>query len=454
MSRRYPFSFRKSQKTYARLGPKTLSPNETFFYTIYMKTYIKTPILLLSTLLLTLPAQAQLKGLSKAAGMSSKAAGQLSRQVSREVSYVTRNAQAFAVGLSNSPTKHILNQRFQFQREYARAVALYQSLQAQPTVHPEKLRAQIEKTIINNTLRTSLLNNLDRGYFSGMTQDLEQYFNLTPKLPFFSNKSIPEESFAIAARSYLTRHAHKPSWQLREVIKFGGMRAIRAELSMIAPSPQQAALAYNLNEKEAEQLFALYEQADILNAEIKEFIAKETHTQQEYEEVLVTLRQMNDLYEELLTFAKNSTSVRTTVEIYKNLLADMEKFVAEHHRAPIWQDPLERPLYHLFEPLVFGNQVNMFEEMIPIMTRLYELTEMYPAKRLSEQDTLKDIQEFKAKHGFLPRSVKIRDFFDIRHDEPMLVEAMSYWKLNSQKFVKELDQLMFPQEEDLFPPFF
>ncbi len=151
-----------------------------------MKTYIKTPILLLSTLLLTLPAQAQLKGLSKTAGISSKAAGQLSAKVSREVSYVTSNARAFAVGLSNSPTKHILNQRFQVQREYARAVALYQSLQAQPAVPPEKLRTQIQQTIINNTLRTSLLNNLDRGYFSGMTQDLEQYFNLTPKLPFFS----------------------------------------------------------------------------------------------------------------------------------------------------------------------------------------------------------------------------------------------------------------------------
>lgn len=422
-----------------------------------MKTYIQTPILLLSTLLLTLPAQAQIKGLSKAAaGISSKAAEQLSSKVSREVSYVTRNAQAFAVGLSNSPTKHILNQRFQFQREYARAVALYQSLQAQPAVHPEKLRAQIQKTIINNTLRTSLLNDLDQGYISGMTQDLEQYFNLTPKLPFFSTSADPSESFAIATRGYLTLHSHKPSWQLREMIKFGGMRTIKLELSnsMRNIPPQQAVLARNLNEEEAEQLFTLYGRADKLNDEIKEFIAKENPTQQEYEDVLVTLRQMNDLYEELLTFAKNSTSVRTTVEIYKNLLADMEKFVAEHHRAPIWQNPLERPLYHLFEPLVFNNQVNMFEEMIPIMTRLYELSEMYPAKRQTEKDTLQNLKAFKEKHGFLPRSVKTRDFFDLRHDEAMLFEAMSYWKLNSQEFAKELDQLMFPQEEDLFPPFF
>lgn len=415
---------------------------------------MKTFILLLSAFLLTLPAQAQIKGLSKTAGVSAKVTEQITRQVAREASYVTRNARAFSVGLSFSPTKHILNQRFQFQQEYGRALRLYKNLQER-TLSPEKLREQTQQTIVNNTLRTSLLNQLDRGELSGMTQEMEQYFNLTPKLPFFSTSADPSESFAREARGYLMRHNHKPSWQLREVIKFGGMRTIRLELSMDGVSPQQAALVHNLNEDEAKQLFALYERADMLNAKIKEFIAKETPTQQEDEDVLVTLRQMNDLYEELLAFAKNSTSVRTTVEIYNNLLADMEQFVAEHHRAPTWQDPLERPLYNLFEPLVFGgNQLNQFEEIIPILNKLYSLSETYPAKRLTEETTLQDIKAFHKKHGFFPRSVLIRDFFDTRTNEPMLVEAMSYWKRNSKAFADELNELMFPNEKNLFPPFF
>ena len=412
--------------------------------------------MLLSTLLLTLPAQAQLKGLSKAAGISSKVAGQLSSQVSREVSYVTRNARAFAVGLSNSPTKHILNQRFQFKREYTRAVSLYQKLQVQPIVNPEAMREQIQQTIVNNTLRTSLLDKLDQGFISGMTQDLEQYFNLTPKLPIFSTSASPSESFALAARGYLTLHPQKPSWQLREVIKFGGMRSIKLDFSRSGANvpPQETALAHNLNADEAKQLFSLYEQAEKLNNKIKEFIAKEAPTPQEYEGVLDTLRQMNDLYEELLVFAKNSTSVQTTVEIYKNLLADMEKFVAEHHRAPVWIDPQERPLYLLFEPLVFNNQVNMFEEMLPIMTKLYELSETYPVKRMSEEDALENIKAFKEKYGFWPRSVKTRDYFDTRTKEPMLVEAREYWKQNSADFTKKLNELMFPHEKDFYPPYF
>lgn len=416
---------------------------------------MKTFILLLSAFLLTLPAQAQIKGISKTAGISAKATEQLTRQISREASYVTRNARAFSVGLSFSPTKHILNQRFQFQQEYDRALRLYKNLQ-EKTLSSDKLREQIQTTIVNNTLKASLLNQLDRGELRGMTQEMEQYFNLTPKLPFFSTSAAPSESFAREARGYLMLHKHKPSWQLREIIQFGGMRAVQEQVSRFTEGiPQHEALAaYNLSEDEAKQLSAMYEQAEKFNGQIKAFLTQNTHSPQEYEDVLEILRKMNDLYDELLAFAKNSTSVKSTVEIYKNLLTDMEKFVAEHHRAPTWQDPLERPLHNLFEPLVFGNQLNKFEEIIPILTRLYSLSETYPAKRLTEETTLKNIKKFRDTHGFFPRSVLIRDFFDTRPDEPMLVEAMSYWRRNSKAFASELNELMFPNEKNLFPPFF
>lgn len=415
----------------------------------------KTSILLLTTLLFTLPAQAQIKGISKAAGVSSKAAEQLSRQVSRQVSGAMRNAQAFTVGLSNSPTKQILNQRLQFQREYARAIDLYQNLQTS-SVNPERIRTQIQQTIVNNTLRASLLNNLDKGLISNMTQELEQYFNLMPKLPFFSSSADPSESFAVSARGYLMLHAQKPSWQLREIIKFGGMNAIKLQCNHMyrGLTLQEELHAHNLDEDEAEQLLAMYARAEELNTTIKEFISKKSHSRQEYEEIMVTLQQMNDLYEKLLTFATNSTSVRSTVEIYKNLLADMQKFVAEHHRAPVWQNPLERSLHNLFAVLVFNNQINQFEEIIPLMTQLYEISEMYPAKRMTEKDALESIKAFKEKHGFWPRSVKIRDFFDARPKEAMLVEAGEYWKQNSADFTKKLNELMFPHEKDFFPPYF
>lgn len=354
-----------------------------------------------------------------------------------------------------SPAKQILNTRLQFQREYARAVKLYQHIQQPERYSPEALREEIQNTIINNTLKNTLLQDLDRGFHSGMAQELEQYFNLASQLPVLSTSTGLDEAFAQAVKGYFKDHPRKPSWHLREIIQFGGMRAIKAKFSQLMKMyPLESAAAINnLEPEEAKELLALYDRAEALNEQIKQFIAKDSPTPQEYEAILEPLREMYRLHEKLLTFANNSRSVKSTLETYRNLLDDMEAFVAANHNAPLWKPLEERALFLRFELLVFGNQVNQFEEVIPILQKLYTITEMYPIQRMTEQETINFLQNFFKKEGFWPRSVQSRDFFDTRKDEPLLFEAMTYWKRNSPAFAQELNKLMFPEENN-FPPFF
>lgn len=407
---------------------------------------------LLSVILITLPAQAQIKPLKglKAASASSAATQRLTRQVAA----ATRNAKIFHVGLSNSSAKHILNKRLQFQKEYRRAADLYKQLQS--SFNPKKMERQIKQTIINRTLKTTLLNELADNSIASMAQELDNYFNLSNQLPIFSFSPSPDEAFALAARGYLLNHPQKPSWQLREVIKFGEMHALQQQVALWAAnkSPKELAKAHNLTEKETKQLLSLYERAEKLQVKIKEFIAKKTHTKQENDEILQTFRDMNNLYEELLAFARNTYSVKTTIKIYTDLLKDMEKFVAEHHRAPVWQNPEERPLSNRFATLVFNNQINQFEEIIPVMNKLYALTEMYPVQRLPETTALREIKSFYKANGFLPRATRNRDFFDIRSDEPFLLENMKYWEDKSPAFRQEIEEILFPKSDDNYPPFF
>lgn len=419
---------------------------------------MKILILPLSAIIFALPVYAQPKlpvipTVSSAAKLTPQVSAAVKAATTPIKPYIRFNAHAFTVGISNSPFKQILNRRYKFHLEYKRAGELYHQLQ-NPAFDPIRLRTEIENTIVNNTLRKSLIENLELGRLTSMSQDLDQYFLLSAELPVLSTTPGIRESFALSAQGYLTNHPHKPSWQLREVIKFGDKHKIEQQFERWEDYPAKTIAGANgLEVEEYQQLLSMYSRADELNKTIKEYIAKTTHTEEENAAILATFREMYDLYDELVTFAQNSASVKNTVTIYKNLLTDMKAFVAEHNRAPIWQNEDERALYQLFEPLVFANQANQFEEIVPILNDLYALTEMYPVKRFSERDALKMVQNFHTKHGFLPRSVKTRDFFDLRPDEALTLEAMLYWKRNSPIFSREINNMRCPQE-DFYPQYY
>ncbi len=404
---------------------------------------MRTLITSLTVLCISIPAFAQLAPAVKAV------------KVARVTNGVLRNAQRFNAAMTLTPPKKILNLHLQYKREYHEAVLLYNKIQHAGSFSATLLEKDIDHFIINNTLKHSLLEHLREGNFSSMQQEMEEYFHLTPFLPFFANSAAPQESFAYTVSAYLRNHPHKPSWPLREVLKFGDMRRLKPDLEESFAHPETAALARpNLTEAEAADLMAMYQQAEEVNATIRNLIAKETLTRAENEELVDALRTSYTLYEQLIQFARNSASVRETLDIYKQLVAKTEAFMIQHKRAPQWENPEERELANLFPVLAFHNSGNLFEEMIPIMKRLYELSERYPAKRMKEADALHQTQLFVQKHNHLPRPIQHRTVFDTKPDEAILVEAILYWKQASPAFTKELNKLYPHPESSDTPPSF
>lgn len=354
-------------------------------------------------------------------------------------SAVARNGYKFAVGLSNTPAKQILNKHYQFTLEYQRAAQLYKQIRL-PQPDAAQIRLGIERNIVNNTLRTSLLKNLERGNIAGMEQDLSQYFLLDEQ------GAISPQAFAEGTNGYLLNHPHKPTWRLREAIKFGGQRSIEPPLlrDMTEFSPVNGSIKNGMEPEETQELLALYTRADELNQLIKAHLAKETPTEQETAAFLDALQELHVLYQELLAFARNTHSVQNTLKIYQTLLEDVEAVVAKHHRLPQNTNPEERELANAFEPLVFHNAANQFEEIIPILNKLYALTEAYPAQRFSQREAFLHIENFYTKNGFLPRSVQSRDFFDTRQQEALMFEALTYWTKNSAQFAQKINKLAHP----------
>ncbi len=406
---------------------------------------MKTLIALLSAIIFTLPAYAQkfpkvnLTGAIKASNKAAQIPSQLTKQVS---STVLRTGQQLSVGLSNTTAKQILNRHYRFQLESSRAANLLQQLQT-PAFDPAQIRQIVDQTIVNNTLRTSLLENLDRENIAGMKQDLSQYFQLSVTEPF---SPAAREAFVADAGSYLQTHPLKPTWRLRETLQFGGMHDLRPRLmsDAIKMTPQAASTKNGLELEETQQLFSLYDRAEDLSGIIKKYVGKTTHTDRETAAFSQALEEMHALYADLLTLAKNSRSVQNTIKIYETLLADTEAIVAKHHRLPVWDNPEERPLAQIFDPLLFNNQSNQFEEIIPILNKLYILTETYPAKRFPENEAFFHLKNFYDKHGFLPRSVHERDFFDARPQEALMFETLTYWTRHSASFVQKVNALVNP----------
>lgn len=397
-------------------------------------------ILLFTTLFISFPAYSQLVSAAKVA-RTSKAA--------------LRNARRFNTALTVSPTKRILNLHLNYKQEYNKAVLLYNKIQHASSFSPNLLEKDINRFIVNNTLRTSLLEHLKEGHLSSMQQEMEEYFHLTPFLPFFSNSAAPQESFAYTVSDYLRNHPHKPSWPLREVLKFGDMRRLKPDLEESFALPEMAEwLRPRLTDAEAAELMGMYQQAEEVNTEIRDLIAKETLTPAENEQLVSALRKSYTLYTQLIQFARNSISVRETLDIYKQLVAQTEAFMIQNQRAPQWENPKERELSNLFMVLTFHNSGNLFEEMIPIMKRLYELSERYPAKRMRATDVLRHTQLFVQEHNHFPRSIQSRAVLDTKPDEAILMEAILYWEKADPKFAERLNQLHPQQKPQDIPPSF
>ncbi len=325
-------------------------------------------------------------------------------------------------GLRLTDAKRLLNAQFAYQEEIRRASQLYNRIQNAGKLGANyvALRKDIESNIINQTLRKSMLTHLEKGHQASIPQELSDYYHLAPKyIPTFNATSHPAETFAWNALLYLIKHPHKPTWALRHVLKTDGVD-------------------------------------EPLKDVIREFIKKDKILPKDHNELLGLLREAHEQYTHVLNDAAKAPSVVETIAIYKELADSLEIFTTTYNRAPMWANQgEERDLFNRVTTLLYLNQNNQFEAIMPYLERLYTLTEQFPTPRGSEKETLNELIKFKEKYNHLPQSVLLREHLtSMPPQEAMLYESMLYWKQHSPTFNKQLEKLIFPQQENYYPPYF
>ncbi len=329
-----------------------------------------------------------------------------------------RTAHIYNLALSRSAAKKALNTRFIYTEEVQRASQMYQQIDRLNSLTPffKQLRKDIQENIVNHTLRTNLLRHLDQDNKKAMLNDLSDYYHLLPKyIPTFHASTDPAETFAWDALGYLRRNPHKPNWALRQVLKTPGVD-------------------------------------ELLKEEIRDMLKQDTLSLQGTDYMINLLRLAYQQYSQTLADMLHDPSVQETLSIYKQLTDEMEIFTNVHNRAPRWENEDERDLYNRFETLLYQNQANWFEPVIPYLEKLYMFAEEFALPRLDEATTLRDAERFLQKFGELPRSVRLRDFINQRPQEALLYEAMLYWKAHSPAFQDKISNLTTTQTEDPFPP--
>ncbi len=337
---------------------------------------------------------------------------------------IAQSVHMFTVGLGTSPAKTFLNNHLKYQEEVRRASMLYDQIRLSSigSLPAPDLRQNIQSTIINQTLRTSLLRHLEMDDPVSMLNELEDYYHLAPNyIPTFTNTTMPAESFAWNVLHYLRKHQHKPNWPLRHILRTEGID-------------------------------------DTLKEEIKRIVNAGAVEPGQYEAAHITLRTMYEQYIVLLEENSRAPEIQETVEIYKNLAEQLEDFVAAHRRLPNFSqtDIEERNLFNRLIVLAYDHQpANCFEQLIPHIEHIYKLLEQYPSAHFTETETIREITKFSQKYHEFPRGVYQRDIFNPRPQEPLLYESMLYWQRNSSKFRNFLRQLYRQQTgSGYYPPYF
>ena len=342
------------------------------------------------------------------------------QKIANNVLLIEGKANVYAIALSNFPAKQALNRRFAYTQEVRRASQLYYRInhthESEPTFG--KLRHDIQNNIVNRTLQKNMLAHLDQGNKLSMLNDLAEYYHLSPKyLSSFDSSPHAEETFVLDTLRYIRKHPHKPSWALRQVLKTPGVD-------------------------------------ESLKAQIRELLKQNEVSAEETNTYVNVLRQAYQQYLEAVEQAEKDPYVLATLKIYKQLGEEMAVFTSLNKRSPRWGEENERDLYNRFETLLYHNQVNQFEAIIPYIERLYMFAESFPAPRIDEDLTLKYLKGFWQKHGRLPQSVYLRDFLTQLPDEALLYEEMLYWRQHSPAFQDAINELTIPKTDNFYPPYY
>lgn len=347
------------------------------------------------------------------AGVKAKAILEMLRKPNIQqpsISRAYRRAYMYEVGIGTSAAKRVLSARLSYRKELQEVGRLHQRIQHTSLLSTnfQLLRHDIAKTIINKTLRASLLEHLKHGNPASLLNELENYYHLAPNyIPTYHVTMEASESFARNALAYLRRHPHKPNWPLRHILRTEG----------IDPA---------------------------IKEEIRGIINRGYVPSDQADHFLKLLQAAYEQYQRLLEASIQDENVKATVAIYKYLADELQAFVAANKRAPRFgkENEAEHDLFNLILVLAYNHRSNHFEQAIPHIFRLYELLEMFPSPRLEEQATLKELTKFIKEYNDVPQSVHMRDLLQPRRNEDILYESILYWQRNSPAFLEEFSMIL------------
>lgn len=339
--------------------------------------------------------------------------------------YVTKNAEIFTTVLEPSIEKSLLRTQFAYKMEYIKAAELYgelRTLSLSPlALDMQRWSTRIENTVVNKTLKKSLLKDLSTNNYSSMLNKIEAYYHLTPEfLPLPETTLLPPDEaawFSKSALFYIQHNPHKPSLRLREILKHPNV-------------------------------------AKEIKIRLKEFLNMTGVPVSLEQEFLRVAEAGFRQYKTALELSQASESVTQTIQLYKDFLSDMKEFVAKYNRTPSFTGDLpgERALFNRALPLLASSEINQFEEMLPILKEIFTFMEMYPSKRYDRAYALTELSKFFKEKGFLPRPVATRGVLGDTYIEASLYETLRYWEIHDLDFRVDLGKIIYPPKED-FPIF-
>ncbi len=370
------------------------------FYSIYMNRKMKLVILLVVCLFPAFPVFSQGKLPSLGKILSKEAPNYVGPELLRKnMGYI----------MPSSISKSFLNGIEPFARERAAANELYAEMEKNQTLNltPGQFAAlnnRIIRDIVNKSLKKYLTGSLTEKSYQQFMRDLANYYSLSVKyLTSYElrliNPDDAEEIFCQTALEYMKDHPHKINLKLREIMK----------------SP-----------------FVTQEVKVILN----HFIAQKEILPQHENALLTVLRKAYQEHSNGMAAALSSQEITATVQTYRSILEDLQRFVQQHNRSPRWNAPKEeQKLYNALLIMIHANAVNHFQAVNPYIEQIQQLLKAYPRIHLSKAETLEKLEDFYMINNRLPRVItEVPEGTVIPEAELELYESMLHWMSEDSSF--------------------
>lgn len=310
---------------------------------------------------------------------------------------------------THSPIKEVLNAETVFQKGYLpeiknanRLLTRIATMNSKGMLFTDaaamqKLEETINKTIVNDSLRQYLLEDLANQDYPALIKDLADYYTLSRnyaarlEIGYLSAQNAAD-AFAFAASSYLERHPHKINLKWRRLMR-------------------HPAVSKQLQES------------------LQTFINKNSISNADLEMLQPLLKEAYLQHATALSALKSAPELQASAQVYQEYLDRLKDFVAKNNRLPLWNmvDEEERALAQELEVLILHDD-HILEPFNSLTTQIKEIINQYKIVPTPFEEVLPKIQDFYQKHHRLPQIYSNNP--QTAAEEIDLYEQYVYWELN------------------------